>query len=417
MKALLFRLFSLILACLAMTAGPVKADSWIPPEKRTTVSSNGQFRFTAYPTPEAEVKAFFEREMEGRSVVPPHAIGRLQRKRAKGGWETVWKVPLANIVAPTDALVTNDGRHVVTFDNWYSTGHGENVIVIYRADGSVVRSLKLTDLVPDYYMQILPHSASSIDWRSNAEIGADGQTVEIDVFGPGTTFLRKNASSLRFRIALSDGNVSLPEEPIWKAALAKARRFALELVRARLEDEHMDRSPITAPAGCDAWNWEDYLEEVFERQAPEGSDEGYVAPHVMLPVGEEDHERRLTNFKWEPNNRYRDQQRMALAAPCASDALLLAARAVAQRSLDKRETFSRVTLWVAAAKADFDQVAQVLAPTGITTIWIDPDLPIPQRPDRFPKTDDSLHRLQAHEQRLLAEIAAEQPAPSDQQMP
>lgn len=407
----LLSLALLALAALALwPAGPARADSWMPPAKAVTLSANGQFRFTSYPASDRKVDAYFKDEIEGRRSARPNAEGRLERKRARGGWQTVWKAPLANLIAPTDALVTNDGRYVVTFDNWYGTGHGENVIVIYREDGSLVRSMMLTDLVPDFYMATLSHSVSSIHWRDGAEIDADGTAVAIDVFEPGASFLDDNVKSLRLRVALADGAVTLPQGAEWRAALAKARRLALENVREGLRTEHLARNPLTAPGTCNPWDWEVWLREVFERQAPAGSTAEYVPSHIMLPVGAEDHERRLANFKWDPSNRYRIAQQFALVAPCAPDVLLLAAQAVAQRTANDGETFPLATLWVAAAKEDFDRVGQVLAPTRIKTIWIDPDRPIPQRADRFPKNDEALHELEAYERRLLAEIAAESAA-------
>lgn len=408
----------LCLAALGLLFGgaAARADSWPPPAKKVTLSANGQYRFTAFPAPEGKVDAYLDNRAKA-GVSRPSATGRLERKRAGGGWETVWQAPLANLIAPTDALVTNDGRHVVTFDNWYATGHGEDVIVIYRADGSLVRSMMLTDLVPDFYRDALSHSVSSIDWRKQAAFEADGASIGIDVYEPGASFMDGDARALRILVALTDGAVTLPPEAEWQAALAKARRVTLDLVRDGLRTGRMARNPVTAPEDCDAWRWEAWLREVFERQSPVGGNAGYVSSNVMLPVGTEDHERRLTNFKWEPSNRYRYPQRVALAAPCASDVLLLAAKGVAQRTADEGETFPNMTLWVAAAKSDFDAVAQVLAPTGITTIWIDPALPVPQRADRFPKNDDGLNMLEAYERRLLSDIAAETTPPSDQQMP
>lgn len=400
----LLSLASLCLAVIAIwLAGPARADSWSDPEKTVTLSANGEFRFTTYP---ASLRAIAANDESGDRP-RPRAIGRLERKRARGGWQTVWKAPLVNPISPTQALVADDGRHVVTFDNWYTVGHGEHVIVIYRADGSLVRSMMLTDLVPDFYKDTLSHSVSSIWWRAGAEIAADGTMVAIDVYEPSAAFIGKNKASLRFRVAFADGTVTLPPEPEWTAALAKARRLALEGVREQLGYERMARNPITAPETCKERDWELWLHEVFARRAPVGSEVEHVSSSVMLPVGDEDHERRLTNFKWEPSNRYRYQQKNALVAPCASDVLLIAARAVAQRSAETGETFPRMTLWVAAAKDDFDRVAEVLAPTGIMTIWIDPDQSIPQRADRFPKNDDTLQALEAYERRLLADIAAE----------
>jgi hypothetical protein len=404
-----FRISLLSLAVLLFAAvgllsgGAARADSWAAPEKRVTLSASGQFRFTTYPASQRAVAA----NDGGGDNARPHAIGRLEQKRARGGWETVWKAPLANSISPTEALVTDDGHHVVTFDNWYSTGHGANVIVIYGADGSLVRSMMLTDLVPDFYKDTLSHSVSSIWWRAGAEIAADGTAVAIDVYEPSAAFIGENKASLRFRVTLADGAVTLPPEPEWAAAPAKARRLALDGVKEALRYEFMARNPITSPETCDVRDWEVWLHEVFERQAPAGSEAEYISQSIMLPVGAEDHERRLTNFKWEPSNRFRYAQRHALVAPCAPDVLLLAAQAVAQRTAEKGETFPSMTLWVAASKNDFDRVAEVLVPTGITTIWIDPAQSIPQRADRFAKNDGTLQALEAYERRLLADIAAE----------
>jgi hypothetical protein len=47
-------------------------------------------------------------------------------------------------VAPVDFFVSNTGEFV-TLDNWNNRGYGA-VLVLYRADGKLVRSYKLSDL-------------------------------------------------------------------------------------------------------------------------------------------------------------------------------------------------------------------------------------------------------------------------------
>ncbi len=58
----------------------------------------------------------------------------------------VWERTLPNEVAPASALVSSDARFVVTFDNWGALGHGPHVVVIYDADGQLIRSLSLSDI-------------------------------------------------------------------------------------------------------------------------------------------------------------------------------------------------------------------------------------------------------------------------------
>lgn len=394
-------LFRLVLIALAATLGTAaQADSWIDPEKRITFSENKEYRLTVYPAPEKEVEAYFREEGAER----PNASARLQRKSSLGGWKTVWKKPLLNEVAPTYALVSDDGRYVVTFDNWYSTGHGENVVVIYGADGSVVRSMELVDIVPEFYKATLDHSVSSVHWSEDAGFNQDGETIFIDIFRPGQShFSSSDNKTLRFTIDLSDGSVGLPEAGAWGKALSEARVLALALVRENLAYERMMRSPIKAPTGCGPADWRKYFYEVSQREAPEGEDADYPSEYVLLPVSEEDSERRSTNFKWAPSNRYKSEQRIAVVAPCAFDVLMSGALEIAERD----ETFSRTTLWISATRSEFEQVDAVLAQTGIKTRWLDPDQLFPQRADRVPDNLEFIAEIEAYKKQLEDEIAAE----------
>jgi hypothetical protein len=43
-------------------------------------------------------------------------------------------------VAPVSALVSEDGAYLITFDNWHSMGYGDDVVVLYRTDGTLIHS-------------------------------------------------------------------------------------------------------------------------------------------------------------------------------------------------------------------------------------------------------------------------------------
>lgn len=71
---------------------------------------------------------------------------------------------LVNDAAPVSALVANSGGYIVTFDNWHGVGLGENVVVIYRLDGHVIRSFRLDELMTAGDIEVLPRSVSSVNW-------------------------------------------------------------------------------------------------------------------------------------------------------------------------------------------------------------------------------------------------------------
>jgi hypothetical protein len=62
-------------------------------------------------------------------------------------------------------LVSDDGKNVVTFDNWHSVGFGDNVVVIYGPNGMLVKSFQLDQILPPYFISGFDSSVSSIFWR------------------------------------------------------------------------------------------------------------------------------------------------------------------------------------------------------------------------------------------------------------
>lgn len=73
---------------------------------------------------------------------------------------------LVNEVAPVSALVSDDGRRLVTFDNWHAMGYGDDVVVIYRSDGTLVRKFSLEELLTAEDVRELPRSISSRYWSA-----------------------------------------------------------------------------------------------------------------------------------------------------------------------------------------------------------------------------------------------------------
>ncbi|UOQ69185.1 hypothetical protein [Hymenobacter volaticus] len=89
----------------------------------------------------------------------------------------VWRHELVNPFAPMQALVSNDGRYVVTLDDWYQPGYGENVVVVYDQQGTLRKRATLETLSP-YPLDQYRLSITSRWWRCHARF-VDNTTLEL----------------------------------------------------------------------------------------------------------------------------------------------------------------------------------------------------------------------------------------------
>lgn len=415
-KALTIRLLPLALLWLAafgmvFGAGEARADSWAMPEVETTLSANGQFRFTVTPAPISNQLEYFRDEIaaekSGKPAERPAPLGLMERRVAKGRWEPVWAGPLANPIAPVTVLVAGDGRHVVTFDNWGSVGHGAHVIVIYGPEGNLVRSLRLTDLVPQDYIEALPHSVSSLDWRHEPRFSTDGASVIIPVVMPYVQSLdvESKEETVPFTIALADGAVNLPPAAQWEPALAAAARVKVAMAEAEAKWLAERKAPLTPPQGCKEQDWHEYLDEAHARLSTKPPFELSTATTVLFA---RDHPRYRESLKWlrdEVADVWDFPTDAAFAAPCDPDGLVEAFNKAVKRV--KPGSAVNATFWIAAPEPQFAAIARLVAPTGAKTVWIDPATPIPQRPDRIPGTPEHEAAMQAWSDSIDAELASD----------
>lgn len=61
-------------------------------------------------------------------------------------------------------MVSEDGKYVVTFDNWHSMGYGLDVMVVYNEKGELLKRYKLEDFSP-FPINTYLLTISSIHWR------------------------------------------------------------------------------------------------------------------------------------------------------------------------------------------------------------------------------------------------------------
>lgn len=373
------------------------ADSWAPPETETTLSANGQYRFTVEPVGIESQMAYFEEEAAaakaGKTVERPAPLGLLEKRNAAGKWEPVWAIPLLNPMAPVSVLVSDDGRHVVTFDNWHSMGHGEHVVVIYGPEGKLVRSMALTDIVPADFADALPHSVSSIQWRRSQNLTDAGTAVTVEIPVPGEEAYSDDAETIAFIITLADGTVTPPDADTWKAAQCAAGKVIADLKQAEAERIAFITNPLTAPQGCEKRPWNAYLDEAHGRLSKAPAFEASAWIDLLDPVGHPRHRDSIRYLEEHMLETGGGENDVAVAAPCHPDVLVAAVGQIVRKVRPGK--LASLTLYVAAPEPQFAEVARLIAPTGAKAVWLDPAAAIPQRPDRIPGSPENVAAMEA----------------------
>ena len=267
-----------VLHCVAIVAGLVastwlstaRADTWMPPERSTVESPKKTARVTVTPRGIAGPLAYFSDKVDGKDKAgqardaPRQAIAQVEVRAADGTWRTLWQGPLVNDVAPVDFLVSDDGSRLVTFDNWHSMGHGDDVLVVYDATGKVLRQWSLADLLTPAYVPHVMRSVSSIWWRQgDPALVDDGATLRIDVAAPGNDDSPHDGPTVPLLIDLATAE-RLPTLE-WETTmlhvrwLEAGRQVAWQAYRA-------ERAlPLAPPATTGFAEWRKYMEDVRER--------------------------------------------------------------------------------------------------------------------------------------------------------
>lgn len=205
------------------------ADSWLLPETTTYLSRGEGCRLTVVPRDLEDQLAFFEGKVAGAEKAGQRADGNsepnatLERRLPDGRWQRVWTRALVNDVAPTDALISDDMKYVVTFDNWHSVGYGDDAIAIYDIANGGVRTFSVENLLGADYFAALPHSVSSVDWRSDARI--EGGKLSIGIIVPDGSLLPDTARHVTLVIDLVSGKILERSPAAWKDARASAARI------------------------------------------------------------------------------------------------------------------------------------------------------------------------------------------------
>ncbi len=190
------------------------ADSWALPKKRTICSKNNKFCLKIIPKNLKSQLAYFKDKVDGKEnagankkVKNNYCKGIYYSRDENGKLHKKWKIKLVNEVSPVDVLISDDGKYVVTFDNWHSVGYGDDVVVIYETSkGQVINKLGLSDFLTETDIFALPKSVSSIWWGGKHLIDYAKQNLILQIT-KGKRIYNKNADYFPVRIDLKTGKV------------------------------------------------------------------------------------------------------------------------------------------------------------------------------------------------------------------
>ncbi|WP_154670986.1 hypothetical protein [Proteiniphilum saccharofermentans] len=163
-----------LLFILVFFAGTIHSDVWDPPSIKSYKSENGQFLLKVYPTeiPEnyskwlsAKPKKKSKFSAEDTAIVHCHAI---LYEIYNSDTIKIWDKKLINRFAPNFVIVANDGKSIVTFDNWSSLGYGVDVMVTYDESGNMVKRYNLEEFSP-FPINNYSLSITSIWWLCGAK--------------------------------------------------------------------------------------------------------------------------------------------------------------------------------------------------------------------------------------------------------
>ena len=199
---------------LFVTPAVTWADSWALPKERTVCSANNKYCLKVIPKKLTSQLDYFEDKVDEKEnagadnkIKNNKCRGIFYVRNANGKLQKRWEIDLVNEVSPVDILVSNEGEHVITFDNWHSVGYGDDVVAIYSAsNGKLIKNFGLSAFLTEQDISSLPRSISSIWWGGKHFLDPENQQLVLQVTKGKMTF-DKDVEYFQVRVDLTDGKV------------------------------------------------------------------------------------------------------------------------------------------------------------------------------------------------------------------
>ncbi len=374
-----------VILALVVCVSAACADEWPLPTTEVYYSQDRRVRLTVTPRELSSQLNYFSdlvhhRKSAGQQSDSTHTFARgvLQRRTRDGAWIVVWDRRLLNNVAPVSALVTDSGRYVVTFDNWFGNGVGNDVVVIYGRGGSVVRSMSLDDILPDYYVYALPRTVSSLWWGCKHRLDEPEGLLVLKVAIPTDPDEWPKQHCADLTMVLATGQPAPGTE--WQNVLSEVRVVAR---KKRAEQDVWDaefRAPLLAPKGAKELDWYLYLQEAFFRADPNW-EEDYPETKVLRSPNASDYGPSEMYLRDALLQKDLPASVIMIASPASPDNLIAVLAKIVHEM--KPGSLKNARIYVAVPHSYKDRALAALAPTGAKLIYLDPTRGIPQRGKRL----------------------------------
>jgi TonB family protein len=216
----LFSVFGILLTGVFVSS--VDADTWRLPKKEKYHSPNKKFYFEVTPKNLESQLKYFQDKVDGNKnagaldkTKENRAIGAFYARRFDGGYSRKSKFFLSNEVSPVSAIVSNNGEYVVTFDNWHGVGYGDDVVVIYRSDGTMVKKFALEDLLTEGDIETFSRSTSSMSWGGEHKIDEASNLLVLKVVANGKSSWEDTAKFHELKVDLATGQPLEPKRDLF----------------------------------------------------------------------------------------------------------------------------------------------------------------------------------------------------------
>ncbi len=172
------RRYFILFFLLFITTG-LSADTWKNPEIIVAFSQNREYMLKVYPIKYPEnyytrkYKRQYKKGIIKDTIVPCHAV---LYKISNLDTIEIWNKPLVNKESPVNVIVADDGKSIVTFDNWHWIGRS-HTMVIYGQNGNIIRDYELKEISP-FPLDTYLHSISSVFWGCKGKY-IDNNRVEV----------------------------------------------------------------------------------------------------------------------------------------------------------------------------------------------------------------------------------------------
>jgi TonB family protein len=256
MRSVNRRLITLVVCMLVLLSASnfsANADQWALPKVEKYYSTDKAYYIEVTPKKLESQLAYFEDKVNGREnagavkgVKDNRARGAFYFRQTNGMYLQKSEFPLVNEVSPVSAIVSSRGDYFVTFDNWHSAGYGDDVVVIYRSSGEMVKKFGLSDFLTEGDIETLSRSVSSIWWGGEHYFDDSKGLLVLTIVSGSMDAKTDSRKAFAVRIDLATGRLIEPKRDLFPQP--RVSSSADDRRSSELSDAGPTKTTCTSPA-------------------------------------------------------------------------------------------------------------------------------------------------------------------------